>query len=63
MTNLCEVLFLGPGDILLVVNINFVLKGKIAVKDKKTKKVIDILGPGALICADVLLKPTDIHYK
>ena len=63
LTNLCEVLFLGPGDILLVVNINFVLQGKINIKDKKTRKVQDTLGRGSLICADTLLKPNDPHYK
>ena len=64
MTGLCEVLELGPGDILMVtLNIFFVVKGMINIKNKRSKIIIGSLGPGSLICDESLLDQYDIHFR
>ena len=49
---------------MLVTNISVVLTGAVNNKEKKPpRKIVEELGPGALICTDTLLDKNDIHYK
>jgi hypothetical protein len=39
------------------------MKGVINMRDKKTKKICEIIGPGGFVCSENFIQKTDPHYR
>eukprot|EP00347_Sterkiella_histriomuscorum_P001235 403372810 len=63
LTNLCETMTLQDGQILRLLNVYFLMKGRIKILSKKDRSLLGYIGEGSLICQEKFLADTDLYYR